>query len=217
MSLDKICKQCDKIFQVRAPNELAYRVHCSKKCQVEATLVTKIEVVCKVCGKQSLLVPSIAKNAKFCSRRCKGIDRHRSKDPSLRYCPKCTSLKLHEMFSPSTTYCKLCTRVKTSLRHRTLGGKFCFSRSLAKKRDYCWEITIEQYAILMKNPCHYCGYALDETGVGLDRKDNAQGYKPDNVVPCCGSCNTTRSDNYSYAEMLILAETIKTIKAKRIS
>jgi hypothetical protein len=52
---------------------------------------------------------------------------------------------------------------------------------------------------------------LNKTGTGLDRKDNKKGYSINNVVPCCGRCNSTFMDNYRYEDRLILAETIKKI------
>lgn len=79
----------------------------------------------------------------------------------------------------------------------------------------CWEINIDDYTVLLSNNCHYCHGKLNETSVGLDRKDNSKGYTLDNVVPCCAACNTTRSDNYTYEEMVYLSEFIRIIKDKR--
>jgi hypothetical protein len=65
--------------------------------------------------------------------------------------------------------------------------------------------------ILLKS-CIYCG---DTKKIGADRINNQIGHIESNIVPCCYSCNVTRSNNYSYEEMLILGKTIKTIKNKR--
>lgn len=65
---------------------------------------------------------------------------------------------------------------------------------------------------ILNKSCVYCGTS---DKIGCDRIDNSVGHVINNVVPCCVSCNTTRNDNYSFDEMIILGETIKLIKAKR--
>lgn len=60
-----------------------------------------------------------------------------------------------------------------------------------------------------------CIYCEDTEKIGCDRIDNSIGHIKSNVVPCCYSCNTTRMNNYSHEEMLILGKTIKTIKLLR--
>lgn len=65
-----------------------------------------------------------------------------------------------------------------------------------------YDISVKEFADLMKLPCYYCGQAGVSRGVikrkegdvafyynGLDRVDNARGYMLDNVVPCCKRCN----------------------------
>jgi len=63
-------------------------------------------------------------------------------------------------------------------------------------------LTLEQYATLVSQPCHYCGGALPATGFGLDRKVAGGPYSIDNVVPCCVHCNSVKGDNFTPAEML---------------
>ncbi|MBO7732700.1 MAG: hypothetical protein J6S67_09115 [Methanobrevibacter sp.] len=48
--------------------------------------------------------------------------------------------------------------------------------------------------------CIYCGKS-DWAELGCDRIDNSKPHTPDNVVPCCGECNTKRG-NKSYEEFL---------------
>lgn len=84
--------------------------------------------------------------------------------------------------------------------NETLSGM----RRSAKRRNYDWLLTKNQVRILTKQLCYYCGAEpsqgssrLSPGGVylynGLDRINNAKGYTIDNVVPCCGSCNTAKS------------------------
>lgn len=70
----------------------------------------------------------------------------------------------------------------------------------AKKRRYEWEITAEHAVFLMRGVCHYCGVPPDPRN-GIDRKDNSQGYRPENCVSCCVVCNYAKS-SMSYADFL---------------
>ena len=77
-------------------------------------------------------------------------------------------------------------------------------RSMAKQRDYVWELDKEQVRSFTKQPCHYCGVEpsqvsrkKDNNGDyiynGIDRINNAKGYSIDNVVSCCMWCNRAKS------------------------
>lgn len=54
---------------------------------------------------------------------------------------------------------------------------------------------------IFSQPCIYCG-ETDWTKLGCDRKDNSLPHTPDNVVPCCYSCNckkrTKNFDEYMF-------------------
>lgn len=56
----------------------------------------------------------------------------------------------------------------------------------AKTRGLSWELTLDQFACLRNAPCTYCG---NPGPGGVDRVDNALGYLPGNVAPCCRICN----------------------------
>ena len=75
----------------------------------------------------------------------------------------------------------------------------------AKKRGYDFEIEKEDFRILTKQKCYYCGSepwqilkSSCNTGdyiyTGLDRVDNKKGYTLDNCVPCCKICNMAKKD-----------------------
>jgi hypothetical protein len=87
---------------------------------------------------------------------------------------------------------------------RTPKRRWILGRSLAKSRNLLWDIPLADYERLISSDCHYCGGTLEETGVGLDRKDNAGGYIVDNVVPCCHSCNTMKTNKLTYEEMVVV-------------
>lgn len=215
---EKKCKLCGKIFVVRAPNELRTRVYCSKQCQIESQKVNKVTSQCEQCGEKFDTVPSHAR--RYCSIKCKGLASRKTKDPGFRNCIKCKKTIPISDFSSAgknkTGYiCKACCRRRTKERLRTPRGRLTASKAIARRRNMEWSISEEWYYNLLRQKCHYCYDELNPTGTGLDRVDNNKGYTEENVVPCCSSCNTTRSDNFSYNEMLLLAVTIRDIKARR--
>ena len=76
----------------------------------------------------------------------------------------------------------------------------------AEKRGFAWDLTDEDFDRLTSSDCYYCGappgaiwkaVVTYENGdfiyTGLDRKDNALGYTPENVLPCCKVCNHAKS------------------------
>jgi len=74
--------------------------------------------------------------------------------------------------------------------HRAPIGRYSTLKSNPRKLEV--GITPQEHEELLEQPCHYCNGPLDETGTGLDRLDHARGYMRDNVVPCCGCCNTAK-------------------------
>ncbi len=87
-------------------------------------------------------------------------------------------------------------------------GKY---KTSAKKRGYCFELTIEQFAEITQRNCYYCDlppiYEFDHYSHrkykcngpyicnGVDRKDNSKGYILENCVPCCSQCNRGKMDH----------------------
>jgi hypothetical protein len=65
-----------------------------------------------------------------------------------------------------------------------------------------WALTQDQVRAIATRDCFYCGKAPAHVMLrgwsrfvynGLDRFDNAKGYEPGNVVPCCGDCNVAKN------------------------
>lgn len=100
---------------------------------------------------------------------------------------------------------KLKSRPDSSLR--SLFGEY---RKNAVKRSHAFELSLEQFKEITSKDCHYCGCRPEQVYCrkdkqtvipyiynGIDRMDNSRGYVLDNVVPCCGICNTMkRTLNY---------------------
>jgi hypothetical protein len=69
----------------------------------------------------------------------------------------------------------------------------------AKRREYSWELTDEQFRVLTSSPCHYTGFLPNremkaKSGEvylynGIDRLDSSVGYVFSNCVPCCTDVN----------------------------
>lgn len=214
----KLCPICGMIFLVRGPSELKTRKYCSKICQANSIKKPKVALICKTCDKTFEVPPCLSAIAKYCSKKCKHIGTRKIKDLSQRQCSRCNKILPIENFSNFRDYrCKKCQRLRFKKQSRTPQGRFTVARCAAKRRNLEWNIPKETYFQLIKMNCHYCSFFLNETGIGLDRKDNTKGYTVDNVVPCCKDCNRTRSDHYTYEEMLLLAPTIKLIKENRLT
>ena len=78
-------------------------------------------------------------------------------------------------------------------RRRTAKSRWMRSKCNARTRKKEWNISLEDFTILISRPCTYCGNGVEnETGSSLDRKDNDKGYHIDNVNTCCKSCNRRR-------------------------
>ncbi len=85
-------------------------------------------------------------------------------------------------------------------------------RLKAAERGLQFDLTEDDVRQITKLPCHYCGiepYRVANHGAGksattseyaayiyngIDRKDNAGGYTPDNITPCCRTCNFAKRD-----------------------
>lgn len=74
----------------------------------------------------------------------------------------------------------------------------------AKRRKLTFELTLDDFRIIVAQPCMYCGaepyrrqyklgrYEHDFVANGVDRQDNNLGYLIDNCVPACGICNRAK-------------------------
>ena len=61
----------------------------------------------------------------------------------------------------------------------------------AKIRDLRWGLSKETVEHLVTRACEYCGWHKD--WCGIDRVNNAEGYRDDNCVPCCRWCNWSKN------------------------
>lgn len=73
----------------------------------------------------------------------------------------------------------------------------------AKKRNFEFSLTKEQFYNLTSQPCYYCGESESDYR-GVDRINSKEGYTKENCVPSCTTCNRMKSDydiNFWYNHM----------------
>jgi hypothetical protein len=97
-------------------------------------------------------------------------------------------------------------KASIAARKQSPEGRFKDSEKAARRRKLEFSIPESFHAELIQQPCHYCHGGLSPTGCGMDRMDSSRGYFVGNVVPCCGDCNTMKSDKLSYDEMVLVWE-----------
>lgn len=99
---------------------------------------------------------------------------------------------------------------------------FAIYRWQAKKADRDFLLTREEFKILTQQPCFYCGdppsnIKKSHAGNyfvynGVDRVENSQGYRMDNVVPCCHTCNAMKQE---FAQGILFEKVAKIYKRHR--
>lgn len=95
--------------------------------------------------------------------------------------------------------------------HLAIRLYFSKIRTSALKRNYVFELTLDQFIGLIQQPCKYCNANDDIKRMaqsskprwalrcnGIDRWDNTMGYIYENCVPCCARCNRAKDDMSGY-------------------
>jgi hypothetical protein len=72
-------------------------------------------------------------------------------------------------------------------RGQTLDYKFTAYKTAAKRRNFEFTLSKEQFSLFWQQPCFYCGSEI--LTIGIDRVDNELGYISENCVSCCPDCN----------------------------
>lgn len=108
-----------------------------------------------------------------------------------------------------TTMCKSCSNknyLKSAPAARDADQKLLYGvyKRNAKTRGYDFNLSYNLFLQLITENCNYCGAgpsnvrkSSSKNGgtliyTGIDRVDNCLGYEPENVVPCCSQCNTSK-------------------------
>jgi hypothetical protein len=146
----------------------------------------------------------------------------------LKTCTKCNEKKRANFFSKDKTLkdglssvCKLCKNTyKTSWyqsnkeREKTsLIKRFYRLQNAAKALNKGFDLTFEKYSELISQNCYYCKSDLSkEGGYSIDRADSNLGYIYTNIVPCCGTCNRCKSDQFSMEEWKIAMNAVLALR-----
>lgn len=109
-------------------------------------------------------------------------------------------------------------RIKEASHKYFRTPKSRYSRAIycAKKRGKEWDITFQFYYAFLRHPCYYCGSSIaSDTGSGMDRIDCSKGYLMKNVLPCCGRCNTLRSNKFTPQETKAMINALLKLRKSR--
>lgn len=87
---------------------------------------------------------------------------------------------------------------------------YSYCKSNAKRRNISFDITFEQYCIILTRGCHYCKKDdLPTFGGRLDRLDSKTGYTFENCVGACAKCNYLKGDFLSTDETKAAVEALE--------
>ena len=102
----------------------------------------------------------------------------------------------------------------------TIEGRYRTLRRAASRRSLPLLISKEEYRSLMDEAsCFFCGCLINQvvgSGYYLDRINNSKGYYLNNVVVCCPKCNSLKSNNLSFEEMIFIVQALKLFRKKFI-
>lgn len=111
-------------------------------------------------------------------------------------CGETRLVRATRLLSQAVTQCTSCAHALGSIKRtasvslppseKKLRNRFGMYISNAKKRKISFELTKEEFSILITSPCSYCG---SNEKIGVDRENNTLGYSFQNSVSCCETCN----------------------------
>jgi len=95
-------------------------------------------------------------------------------------------------------------KMKEMNEQRVLNIRYKFDEYRRKSKNYrqSFELSFEEFEILIKTPCFYCGIVQEKGFNGIDRMDQTQGYIIENCASCCIMCNFMKGavDNISFLQ-----------------
>lgn len=129
------------------------------------------------------------------------------------------------------TVCQACTNKAREKADAPLNRVKENYRRNARRRGVTWSLSDAEVDALFQSVCHYCGDGPSNVGhtatrsdrwaargvlySGLDRIDNSKGYEPDNVLPCCRTCNWAKGKK-TYAEFMAWLHRVVEFRSRRL-
>jgi len=160
---------------------------------------------------------------KFKSKKCKNGTRIdwlcKCRCGNMKYIPA------YNLVSNKTKSCGCLSKDTRKLPFGIAAFNTTFNRYLkqAINRNYKFELTKEEFLLIITRPCHYCGHSNtgrtktrsnngDFTYTGIDRLNNNIGYVLNNCVPCCVHCNRFKGDRIKIEMLRNAIDIVNTMK-----
>lgn len=208
--IEKECLNCRCKRKVMPSDK---QLFCSRACRANSQKKTVI-VQCLYCNND--ITTTHSANKLFCNKECY-FNSVKRLVGQKRNCTKCGILKPPEQFHVNkNSWCKVCVNKNSKKYFLTPEGRYKYACGEARRRGLEWKISFQEHINLVSNSCAYCNSELSKYGIGLDRKNNNQGYIIENVVPCCVRCNRVKNKYFTFEEFKILGNVIKKIDSERV-
>jgi hypothetical protein len=121
---------------------------------------------------------------------------------------------------------RCCTKCQTPLNKGNKSGLCSLHRDTSLRRRYTKlrvkanikgvsvQLSLKAYIEIMTDAaCAYCDRSLEgTTGYGLDRLNPNMGYRRNNVIPCCGTCNAIKGDFLTSEETKKVVDFLKELR-----
>ena len=104
-------------------------------------------------------------------------------------CKRCASILY---YIPNKTKMIARNKIRNKEYHKTLDYNYSKYKLSAKNRKIEFNLTKEEFSKSFGKKCHYCREEFN--GYRWDRINSGLGYTPDNIVPCCYTCNIMKRD-----------------------
>lgn len=203
--LDLCFYKCGSVAKYRQKNG---KLCCSRHFMLCPTMTTKkakpdIDLTGQEVGYWRVL--AYAFNGKWACRCICGVERPVKTQALVEKTSKSCGCRREEFVSAAFTK-------RHGLRARY--SIFNNYRGAARRREYEWGLSFEQFCGFLEKPCFYCGIEpsslwndsyMDRAGKhfgkrqdfyynGVDRLDNSAGYAEGNCVTACWRCNFSKND-----------------------
>jgi hypothetical protein len=138
---------------------------------------------------------------------------------------ECTNeIRVWDLKKRTETRCISCIHKKEPYRHIYNKLLTAFKKNINPRNT----LTFEQFLTFVNKNCVYCESEISwlkffsrstgkriSHGYNLDRKNPNEGYFLSNCVPCCSTCNWTKSDIFTFEEFLIIGKAIGKVLRNR--